>query len=73
MNKLIRYLIYSVYLTLACSGLVYLCAGMAGRSPWAGVGLLAAASFLGYAVSGYVKRGTAVAAAQRLRRSRQRR
>jgi len=55
MSKLIRFILYSVYLTLTGSGIVYLAAGILGIAPWAGIGMLAAACALGYAISGFVK------------------
>lgn len=62
MSRLIRFVLYSLYLLLAASGLVYLVAGLYGSAPWAGIGMLTVACAMGYAVSGYVKRGTALAA-----------
>ena len=62
MSKLIRFVLYSVYLTLTGSGLVYLAAGIIGSAPWAGIGMLAASCALGYAISGFVKNRIVLAA-----------
>ena len=51
-NRGIRFLIYSIYLAMTCSGLVFLAAGLRGEAPWAGCGMLLASCALGYAVSG---------------------
>ena len=61
-NRPVRFLIYSIYLAMTCSGLVFLAAGLRGEAPWAGCGMLLASCALGYAVSGFVKKYTAVAA-----------
>ena len=61
MKKVLRLLVYSVYLTLTGISVVFLAADLAGRSPLAGIGMLALCCAAGYAVSGYVKERRALA------------
>ena len=44
-NRPVRFLIYSIYLAMTCSGLVFLAAGLRGEAPWAGCGMLLALRF----------------------------
>lgn len=62
MSKLIRFVLYSIYMALTGSGAVFMIAGLKAASPWAGLGMMLLASMIGYAVSGYVKNRTALAA-----------
>lgn len=62
MSKLIRFVLYSIYMALTGSGAVFMIAGLKEASPWAGLGMMLLASMTGYAVSGYVKNRTALAA-----------
>ena len=55
MKKVLRLGIYALYLTLTGISVVFLAADFAGRSPLAGIGMLALCCAAGYAVSGYVK------------------
>lgn len=55
MKKALRLLIYTVYLTLTGISVVLLAADFAGKSPLAGVGMLALSCAAGYAVSCFVK------------------
>lgn len=55
MKKALRLLIYTVYLTLTGISVVFLAADFAGRSPLAGIGMLALCCSVGYAASGFVK------------------
>ena len=55
MKKVLRLLIYTLYLTLTGISVVFLAADLAGRSPLAGIGMLALCCAAGYAVSGFVK------------------
>ena len=61
MKKALRLGIYALYLTLTGISVVFLAADFAGRSPLAGIGMLALCCATGYAVSGYVKERRALA------------